>query len=176
MLIKAKQNVLQRKILIAISGSPGVGKSTLAKFLAKKLGYDRLDLHYYYKRISTRYNRSKQSYDINYKKFEKLVKEKLNQTKKGLIIDSHISHLLPKKLVDLCIVLTHSNLKTLEKRLKARKYSKKKIQENLDAEIFQICLMEAQEKGHKVLVFDTAKEIHKQRIVQKIAGQLNLPL
>lgn len=161
------------KVLIIITGSPGVGKSTLAKILAKKLKLDRLDLHHYYQRISTGYNRSKQSYDINYKKFETLVKEKLQQSKKGLIIDSHISHLLPKKLVDLCIVLTHSDLKTLEQRLKQRKYSKKKIRENLDAEIFQVCLMEAKEKGHKVITFDTATKLDLKKVVNAVTSNLD---
>ena len=163
---------MKSKFLICITGSPGVGKSTLAKFLTKRLGFDRLDLHHYYKRISTGYNRSKQSYDINYSKFEMLVKEKLKESKKGLVIDSHISHLLPKKLVSLCIVLTNSNLKTLEKRLKARKYSKKKIRGNLDAEIFQVCLMEANEKGHKVLVFDTTKGMDEKKILKDVKENL----
>ncbi len=166
MLTKIKEQ--NRKILITITGSPGVGKSTLAKILVKKLGFDRLDLHHYYKRISTGYNRPKQSYEINYQKFEKLVKEKLKESKRGLIIDSHISHLLPKRLVDVCIVLICSDLKKLEKRLKARKYSKKKIRENLDAEIFQICLIEAKERKHKVLMFDTAKGMDKNKIVSEV--------
>ena len=161
------------KLLIAITGSPGVGKSTLAKFLTKRLGFDRLDLHHYYKQISTGYNHSKQSYDIDYKKFEKLVREKVKQSKKGLIVDSHISHLLPKKLVDLCIVLTCSDLKRLESRLKQRNYSKKKIRENLDAELFQVCLMEAKEKGHRVLVYDVNKGVNQDKIARKIKSLLN---
>jgi len=160
------------KVLIAISGSPGVGKSTLAKFLIKKLKFDRLDLHHHYKRISNSYNRSKQSYDVDYSKFEKLVKEKLAEAKKGLIIDSHISHLLPKKMVDLCIVLVCSDLKKLEKRLKARNYSKKKIRENLDAEIFQICLTEAEEKGRTIIVSDTARGMNKNKILSAVNAVL----
>lgn len=162
----------QKKKLIAITGSPGVGKSTLAKFLVKKLKLERLDLHHYYRHISVSYNRSKQSYDVDYRKFEKLVKEKLGASKKGLVIDSHISHLLPPKLVDLCIVLICSDLKKLEKRLKARKYSKKKIRENLDAEIFQVCLLEAKEKEHKIVVFDTAKGTDKTKIVKEVNNKL----
>lgn len=166
----------KKKVLIVISGSPGVGKSTLAKLLTKKLGFDRLDLHHYYKRISTGYDRSKQSYDISYPKFEKLVKEKLQESEKGLIIDSHISHLLPKRLVNVCIVLICSDLKRLEKRLQKRKYSKKKIRENLDAEIFQVCLMEAKERKHTVLVFDTAKRLEAKKILNAVrASAGNLP-
>ena len=163
---------MKSKFLICITGSPGVGKSTLAKFLVKKLGFDRLDLHHYYKRISTGYDRSKQSYDVDYKKFEKLVKEKLKDSQKGLVIDSHISHLLPKRLVDVCIVLVYSDLKRLETRLRKRKYSKKKIRENLDAEIFQVCLMEAKEKGHTVLLFDTAKGIDQQKVMKELNKSL----
>src|SRR3989338_8520696 len=127
----------------------------LAIALAKKLQFERLDLHNYYKSISSGYNSKKQAYDIDKNKFMALVKKKLSHTKKGLVIDSHISHLLPQKLVDVCIVLTCSNLKILQKRLQQRKYPKEKVRENLDTEIFQVCLTEAREQGHRIKVFDT---------------------
>lgn len=149
--------------LIVISGSPGTGKTRLAKELAKKTGFLRLDLHKHYRQVSIGYSKEKQCYDIDMKKFEKLVRQK----KKGrdLIVDSHIAHLLPKGLVDLCIVLVCSDLRKLQKRLKVRGYGRKKIRENLDAEIFQVCLNEAKEKGHKVVVFDSCKD-------KKIAGKI----
>ncbi len=157
--------------VIVISGTPGTGKSTLAEMLAKEPGYSRLILSKYYTKISRRYNKTKQCYDIDLQKFTALVekikrdKETKHKDRKGkskkniekIIIDSHIAHLLPKKLVDLCVILICSDLKKLQKRLKQRKYSKKKIRENMDAEIFQVCLTEAKEKGHKVMVLDTAK-------------------
>lgn len=152
------------KLLLVISGTPGTGKAVLAKELAKKLGFPRLDLHDYYPKIAIKYNRAKQGYDLDLKKFEQLVREKKKEVLTGLIIDSHIAHLLPKNLVDLCIILTCSNLKKLEKKLQQRKYSRKKIRENLDAEIFQVCLIEAQEQGHKIIVFDSCKD---KNIVQK---------
>jgi len=139
-------------MLVIITGTPGVGKTTLAKKIVK-LGYTRLDLHDHYKEISTRYDRKKQCYDIDVKKFTALVKKKVKEHEK-VVVDSHISHLLPKKMVDLCIILTCSDLKKLKRRLVARKYSKKKIEENIQAEIFQVCLEEA--KGHNVKVFDVA--------------------
>ena len=152
--------------LITITGTPATGKTTLALWLSKKLKIPRLDLHDHYKQISTKYDRSCKCYDVDMKKFEKLVKEKLK--KSDLIVDSHISHLLPKKLVNLCIVVTCSNLKKLESRLEERKYSKKKIRENLDSEIFQVCLNEAKEKKHKIIVVDTAKRFSRKELLDKV--------
>lgn len=143
------------KKVIIITGTPAVGKSTLAKALVRKSKFQRLDLSRHYRQLATCYNRQKQCYEIDLEKLEKLVQEKLRESTKGLIVDSHIAHLLPRKSVDLCIVLTCSDLKKLQRRLQRRGYSRKKVQENLQAEIFRVCLEEA--KGHKVIVFDTAK-------------------
>jgi len=152
-------------MIIVITGTPGVGKTTLAKVLETKLKWKRLNLSYYYKKLSTKYNRKKQCYDIDMKKFEKLIVDK---SKDNLIIDSHIAHLLPTKMVDLCIVLTCSNLKKLEKRLVDRKYSTKKVRENLDAEIFQVCLLESREMGHKVIIVDTSTKYLLKPILNEI--------
>ncbi len=148
---------MEKKVIV-ITGTPGVGKSTLARVLAAKLGWERLDLHAHYKKISVGYDARKHCYVVDVRKLEKLVREKLKTSGKGLILDSHIAHLLPRRLVRLCIVLVCSDLKLILRWLKRRGYSKAKIRENLDAEIFQHCLLEAKEKGHKVMVFDTARQ------------------
>ncbi len=144
--------------LIIITGTPGVGKSTLAKKLVKVLGkrWKRLDLHQHYQELASGYDREGKCYEIPLKELEKLVRKLKEES--NLIFDSHLAHLLPRSLVDLCLILTCSDLKLLRNRLQKRKYSPRKIEENLQAEIFQNCLEEAKEKGHKVLVFDVAKE------------------
>lgn len=149
--------------VIIITGTPGVGKTTLAKWLAKKLSWEKIDLHDYYSEISNSFDKKKDCYDINLKKLANIVRKKRKSN--NLIIDSHIAHLLPKSLIDVCIVLTCSNLKKLEKRLKKRKYSIKKIRENLDSEIFQVCLMEAKEKQSLVLTYDCGKKLAKRKIL-----------
>ncbi len=136
------------KKLIIITGTPATGKSTLAKRFEKQ-GFFRLDIHPHYKEISTGYDHSKRCYIIDPKKFEALVKKTTNKHKK-VVIDSHISHLLSPKIVDLCIVTTCPNLKILKRRLEQRGYHKAKVAENLECEIFQVCLHEAQERGHKI--------------------------
>ena len=50
-------------------------------------------------------------------------------------------------------------VKGIKKRLVKRKYSKEKIRENLDAEILDVCLVEALENKHKVKVVDTTNGI-----------------
>lgn len=162
--------------LIVISGSVGVGKEKLAKFLVRKVGYSRLNLHSYYKQISTSYDPKKKCYVVDLNKFKALVTKTLNKLKrkpeKGLIIDSHIAHLLSKRMVDLCIILICSNLKKLQKNLEKRGYSRRKIRENLDTEIFQVCLVEAREQGHKIIVFEMGNKVNNHKILAKITKSL----
>jgi len=136
-------------MIIVISGTPGTGKTTLAKKLMKQLKYPLLDVKKFIKTkgLVESYDKKRKSDIIDIKKLNKELIKEINKIKKqhspeGIIIDSHLSHYLPKKYVDFAII-TKTNLKVLEKRLKKRQYSKAKIRENLDCEIFDICLNEA---------------------------------
>lgn len=162
-------------MLITITGTPTVGKSTLAvkltKTLAKTNDTFHFDLHNNYRPFSTNYNRSKRCYDIDLKALAIHLKQ-LKKQHQIIIFDSHISHLLPSSLIDLCVVLTHSNLKNLRERLEKRKYHKAKIQENLECEIMQICQSEAQHHHKDILSFDTAK-LSTTKIIKEILKQLH---
>lgn len=140
--------------IIVITGTPGVGKSTLARFLAHHFSWRRVDLHHHYQQLSSSYDQKKRCFILDFSKVKKLIIQKRDEESTPLIIDSHIAHQLPKKIVDLCVVLTYSDLKTLHKRLQKRRYSKAKVTENIQAEIFQVCLEEAKENGHKIIIFD----------------------
>jgi adenylate kinase len=145
-------------MIIIITGTPGTGKTTLAKKTAKQKKLKYIDVNKIIKEnnISEGFDKKRKCEIIDTKKLNKSLIKMINE-QKNLMIDSHLSHCLPKKYVDLCIV-TKCDLKTLEKRLKKRKYSKSKIRENIDAEIFDTCRIEALESGHKVKVVWTDKK------------------
>jgi len=147
---------------IVVTGTPCTGKTTYAKKLAKDKGYLYIDVNKVIEEhnLSEGYDRKRQTKIIDTNKLNKalikIIAGEKQKKQKGIIIDSHLSHYLPKKYVDLCIV-TKCSLKELKKRLEKRGYSTQKVQENLEAEIFDICLEEAKEMGHKIKVVETSK-------------------
>ena len=49
-----------------------------------------------------------------------------------------------------------------------KKFNKNKIQENVQAEIFDICLNEAKEKKHKVILINTTKGFNIEGLIHKL--------
>lgn len=138
---------------ICITGTPGVGKTKIARALAKKLGYKRLDLNAAIKKekLCSGYDKIRKCWIADMRKVNKYVNEK---TKQGnFIIDSHLAHLLQKRIVDIVIVL-RCEPSELKKRLKRKKWSQVKINENYEAELIGLIAWEA--KKHKnVFELDT---------------------
>lgn len=146
------------KKAIAISGAVGTGKTTYAKKLAKekKLKYINIgDIIDEYK-LSKKYDKKLDCKIVDVKDLVKVLIKLLKKNK--LVIDGHLSHYLPKEYVEKCIIMK-CDISELKKRLEKRKYSKNKIRQNLDVEIFDLILEEAKELGHKIKVVDTSKTI-----------------
>ena len=139
--------------VIIVSGSVGCGKTRFAKKLALKKNYKYVSLTEFINKnkLFEKYDKKRKTYDVDIKKLNNTLIELIKNSKKNLVIDGHLSHYLPKKYVDLCYIVK-CDLKELKKRLKKRGYSKLKIMENLEAEIFDSCYNEAVEMGHKVKV------------------------
>ena len=143
-------------MIIIVSGTPGTGKTDFAKKLAKEKNLKYIDVNHLVKQhnLSEGYDKEKDTELIDIEKLNKVLIE-LIEKDDNLVIDSHLSHYLPKKYVDKCYI-TKCDLKELKKRLEKRDYSEQKIRENLDAEIFDTCRIEALEVGHDVEVVDTS--------------------
>ena len=169
--------------VIVVTGVPGTGKTTLSKLLAKKLDFHYLDVNKLISKykLSEGYDKKRRTKIIDVNKLnKKLINEikliqKSNKNNKsgkfkeikGIIIDSHLSHYLPRKYADFCIV-TKCGIKELNKRLKKKKFHQSKIKENIEAEIFDVCLNEAKERKHKIIVIDTTKHFNINDLTRKI--------
>lgn len=139
--------------VIIITGTPGTGKTSLAKELSLLTQYKHIEGNKVLKKASKTFDLRTGSNLLTEKQTSRALESEISKVKssknpqKGVIIDSHMSHFLRNNLVDFCIILKAPSLKALQKRLKLRKYSSHKIRENLDSEIFGICLNEALEHG-----------------------------
>ncbi len=148
---------------IIISGTPGTGKTTLSKALCKTLDLELIDVKPLVKQLEEGYDQSKRCYIVDEKKLSRAFIKCISDVKKLPLIDSHMSHFLPRKYTKLCIIC-RCNLKELKKRLEKKGYHNAKVRENLDCEIFEVCMNEAKEAGHNILVIDTTSGINSKLI------------
>lgn len=163
--------------IIAVSGVPGTGKSTLSSSLYAH--FSALSMHdpekygiwkeYDVKKMIS----DEKLYDsidpdgtmvVDQKKLIKCLISHIDaDSMYNIVIDSFFSHLLPSSVVDICVICC-CDISVLNKRLSQRGYSVEKVRENVDCEIIDYCGQEAQEMGHNVVYFDSSKEDAKQFI------------
>lgn len=145
-----------KKKAIIVTGSVGTGKTRFSKKIARDEGRAYLNIGEFVKlkKLSEGYDRKRKCDIVDLKRLKYYLVREIVGSEKGLVIDGHLSHCVPTKYVKRCYVMT-CDIKVLSKRLAKRGYSKAKIKENLQSEIFQISLLEAKKK-HKVKVIDTS--------------------
>lgn len=83
--------------------------------------------------------------------------EKTNRPS-GLIIDYHSAGIVPESDDIHGVFVVRCSNEILYERLKTRNYSKTKIDQNIQSEIFQICLDEARESFDEKLVHELTNE------------------
>lgn len=127
---------------ILITGTPGVGKSTLCEKLSQTTGLKWLEISKIAKE-----NSCVEEYDPVYQ-CAVLDEDKLLDGLEdimgagGNIVDYHSCELFPERWFDIVFVLRTDNT-TLYDRLVNRGYEGKKLEDNVDCEIFQTVLEEA---------------------------------
>lgn len=134
-------------MLIALTGTPGVGKSTVAKILERR-GYRVFSVNELAEKFGCILGEEEGSKVVD---VDKLAKEVRKVEKDLTIIEGHLSHLLKP---DLAIVLRCNPIE-LKKRLEERGWSTEKILENVEAEIVDVILIEAMENVKEVYEVDT---------------------
>lgn len=155
-----------RKAVI-VTGTPGTGKTLIAKRLSRLFKLIYVDVNGLIKKnkLFDGYDKKFKTKLIDIKRLNKFLMNLIRNSNEPLVIDSHLSHYLPRMYVKLCIV-TKCDLRVLKTRLEKRKYNQRKIDENMEAEILRTCYIEALENKHKIIEIDTSE-------IRKINKELN---
>lgn len=138
-------------MILAISGTPGTGKTAVAKILAKKLNANLISIQDLVNKIKYEWDEKRKTKIVDVKDLQKAVDKHITR-KKINIIDGHLSHLLRADIV----VVLRCAPDLLEKRLKRKKWNTKKITENVKAEILDEATIEAIERNKNTFEIDTS--------------------
>jgi len=128
-------------LAIVIAGTPGVGKTTVARLLAERTGKPYVDLAEVVKRekFYTAYDAVRESYIVDVERLRGYLEKTLTCNE---IIDTHVVEALPPSKVSVAIVLRLDPL-VLRERLIKRGYPDLKVRENVEAEILDAVLISA---------------------------------
>ena len=130
---------------ILVTGTPGVGKTTVSHKLASKL-----DAHYVSitelvkkQQLIAGIDENRQTLVADTKKISKQLQQILAKTEGRVVIEGHyVVDVVPKKDVNTVFVLRRDP-RELKSALENRGYEEKKLWENLAAEILDVCLWDA---------------------------------
>ncbi|VVC95235.1 adenylate kinase isoenzyme 6 homolog [Leptidea sinapis] len=149
---------------ILITGTPGVGKSTISRKLAERAKFTWREIS----KLAEEHN-CLDEYDPEYQ-CSILNEEKLLDIMEGMmikggnIVDYHGCDFFPERWFDGVFVIRTNNT-TLYDRLSARGYTGKKMENNIQCEIFATLLEEAQSSYKPEIIVeltnDNEEQLHK---------------
>ena len=158
---------------LGITGTPGTGKTTIAKTLGAKKGWPVLELSKIIKNqgLWSHHDENRDTLVADEEAVQQYVLQWVNK-RKNYIIEGHLLDTLPRHLFDKVVVL-RCDQKDLIRRLEARNYPQSKIQENLQAEIMEVILTDAMYHfGPKLILIINTSEKSIEATVQEIINKI----
>jgi adenylate kinase len=164
--------------VVLFTGTPGTGKTLITKKVVEKFTEKvsakviSLSEFAVKKDLILEFDSERDTYVIDE---DKIVPEIMNLIEKSrsqeisiLIIEGHLTDIIPEEYVDLVIVL-RCEPDILFKRLKSRGYSEQKVRENVQSEILGNCANFFVEKDMKKPLLEIDTSSGDDRLVTKIA-------
>ena len=138
---------------IGISGTPGTGKSSVARELSKELQIPVIELSEFVvnNNLYLYYDAIRNSYVVDEEKLRNSM-AKLYRERGAFIIVGHYVEILERDLYELVIVLRRNPIELLN-ILKTRRWPDSKVAENVEAELLSVCTFNAiEELGEDLVV------------------------
>ena len=158
-----------------MTGTPGVGKTAVSRFLASKLDAMHVDLAGLVKKenLVSGFDKARGTLIADTNRVSKRIKEIMEHSKKDVIVDGHYAvDVVPAKDIYLVFVLRRSP-EELKKLLEDYGFEGRKLWENLAAEILDVCLWDSVStcSSNKVCEIDVSdREI--EEVVEEIVSVL----
>jgi len=154
-----KPKIIQPSAIV-VTGTPGTGKTTISKSLARQLHADYLSLTNLVidERLHATVDQERRTKVVDLERTRAWLGKSLRENPAVTIIDTHIADAIPREYVRKVIVL-RCHPKVLEARLRKKGWRSFKVRENVLAEILDSCYMIAMEYygAKKTVQFDTSR-------------------
>jgi len=164
----------KRKVIL-LTGVPGVGKTTIASLLSERLKGVHVNISELAlaEGLVTGYDSMRETSIVDLERTTTRLREIIGEGKDPLIIEGHFSQdIVPPVNVSIVFVLRRAPWK-LKGELESRGYNPEKVKENVEAELLDVCLVEAVEAygKKKVCELDTTG-VEANEIIEKITSVL----
>ncbi len=161
---------------VIITGTPGVGKSTVSSLLESRIGAKMISIGQLLQRerLYIEIDEKRQTLVADTKKLRKRIQEVTNENDKMVVLEGHFAmDVVPPDMVRRIFVLRRDP-RDLRNILEKRQYDKQKTEENLAAEILDVCLYDAVRRCgvEKVCEIDTTTK-NADDVVNEIISILN---
>ena len=126
-------------MIVLITGTPGTGKSTVAKALKQRLGQGWAvinDREFCSKHKIGSFDKKAQELEVPLKKLESKIKQQLSKNS-NIILEGHL--FCETKIPADIVVLLHAHPKLLETRLLEKGYDQLKVLDNVFCEMTDYC-------------------------------------
>ncbi|MEZ0394250.1 MAG: AAA family ATPase [Desulfurococcaceae archaeon] len=163
--------------VLVVAGTPGTGKTSVARELARRLGAEFVDLSEFAleRGLVLEYDEESQSYVVDEERLVEGLARFVAGAGGKAVVATHYPEILPPDMVELVAVL-RLDPRELERRLRGRGWPERKVRENVMAEVLGVVAANALEAfgEDKVVEVDaTGKGV--EEVVEEIVRAMTGP-